>query len=167
MDSLLTALVLDDEPKACRLLNSLLDEFCDEIGEVFVTTSWKEAINKLETEQPDILFLDIKMPSLNGFDFLNTAENHISKVIFTTAYSEYAIKAIKHGAFDYLLKPIQVDELKIAVQKAARDQKELNKNNLSSVLNLLQEKIVPRQSTLAIHDKGGLIFIKIDTIILL
>ena len=76
----------------------------------------EEGIEKIETQKPDIIFLDIEMPRMNGFTMLQQIKNKNFEVIFITAYDHYAIKAIKFSALDYLLKPVEVEDLKAAVE---------------------------------------------------
>ncbi|MEC8603965.1 MAG: LytTR family DNA-binding domain-containing protein [Bacteroidota bacterium] len=113
-----TALIVDDEHKNRETLAKLIEQFCygvEVIGQAENVQSAKEFIDK---HNPQIIFLDIEMPGGNGFTLLEKFDNPSFQLIFTTAHADYAIKAIKFAALDYLLKPINVNELKIAVEKA-------------------------------------------------
>ena len=115
---MVTALIVDDENKNRESLAKLIDQFCygvEVIGNAENVKTAEEFINK---NQPQIVFLDIEMPGGNGFTLLEKYDNPEFQLIFTTAHADYAIKAIKFAALDYLLKPININELKVAVEKA-------------------------------------------------
>lgn len=165
--SLLSALIVDDEPKACNVLQSLVNEYCDEISEIQTCTNPDEAIDIIQSNSPDILFLDINMPQKSGFDMLDELGHFDGKLVFTTAYHEHAIKAFKYSAFDYLLKPIKIDDLVNTVQRVSREQNEQSQNG---DLQKLFEQFARRSSfpsSIAIHDKGGMLFLDPATIIYL
>jgi two-component system LytT family response regulator len=111
-------LIVDDEKKACTNLKNILLEFIDPgLNIVGIANSAEEAEKKLTTLMPDAVFLDIEMPNENAFHFLERISPFSFEVIFVTAYEEYAIRAFRLNAIDYILKPISINELRIAVQK--------------------------------------------------
>jgi two-component system LytT family response regulator len=114
---MIKALIVDDEYTAIELLQWLLHQYCPDITAVQSAAGVDEAAVKIRSFQPDIVFLDIKMPGRSGFDLLLELPEWKFEVIFTTAFNEYAIQAIKFSALDYLLKPIDADELVKAVSK--------------------------------------------------
>ncbi|MFT6828955.1 MAG: two-component system LytT family response regulator [Roseivirga sp.] len=109
------ALIIDDERLARKELTNLLQEY-PEIDIVGEAVNAEDAIEKIEALKPDLLFLDIQMPGKTGFELLQMLDN-VPEVIFTTAYDEYALKAFDFNALDYLLKPIEPDRLKEAINK--------------------------------------------------
>jgi two-component system LytT family response regulator len=111
------ALILDDEEYGAKNLQLLVEKFCNNIHSCFVTTNPIDARAILDSQAIDVLFLDINMPEMNGFDFLELAHQKPISVIFVTAFEEFALKALKVGAVDYLLKPISVVDLIKAVEK--------------------------------------------------
>lgn len=111
------ALIIDDEQAPIELLKWLIRQYCPEIIQVESARSAEEAITLLSSYQPDLVFLDIQMPRYNGFDFLEKIKPWSFEIIFTTAFNEFAIQAIRLSALDYLLKPIDDNELKRAVQR--------------------------------------------------
>jgi two-component system LytT family response regulator len=121
MDTKLKALIVDDEENARKLLHKLLEDtlyFC----EIRLTSSVDSAINELNKFEPDLIFLDIEMPGKDGFSMVNEIRNNSDKsdkpeIVFVTAYDQYAIQAIKKGAFDYLLKPVNRKELNECIYK--------------------------------------------------
>ena len=111
------ALIIDDEEKAREILELMLKLHAPEIGEIRLAAGGHFATEMLAEYQPDLVFLDIKMPGLSGFDWLASLQDRPFDVIFTTAYDQYAIQAIRFSAFDYLLKPVDPEDLRDAVQR--------------------------------------------------
>ena len=114
---MIKALIVDDEQASIDLLKWLITEYCPDISSVQWARSVKDAVPLIKSFQPDIVFLDIQMPHQNGFELLTSIDNWNFEVIFTTAYNEFAIQAIRFSALDYLLKPIDETELKKAVER--------------------------------------------------
>jgi len=110
-------LIVDDEQSAGRILKVLIEKHIPGEKQVEVSNHPAEALELLKTYQPSLVMLDIEMPGMNGFDFLNRASEWNFDVIFTTAYDKYAIKAIRFSALDYLLKPMDIVELQNAVNR--------------------------------------------------
>lgn len=132
------ALIIDDEKRTRQMIAKMVESFdlgieCFPIGE-----SVQSGIQAIRELQPDIVFLDIQMPDGTGFDLLNSLEERNFEVIFITAFEEYALKAIKFSALDYILKPIDSDELQIAVQKAVHT---VHKNVSGTQLSALNQNI--------------------------
>jgi len=113
------AILVDDERANVEVLQVLLDKYCPEIKVVATSSQVNEAIGLLNLHRPDILFLDIQMGKSTGFDLLNQLYEKSFEVIFVTAYDHYGIQAVKFAALDYLLKPVNPEELINAVAKAA------------------------------------------------
>ena len=120
----LRAVIIDDEANAREALQNMLKLVSPEVEICGEAKNVDLGIELINTQKPDLVFLDIQMPGKTGFDLLNSFEKLDFKVIFTTAYQEYALKAFRFSAIDYLLKPIDPDELIEAVNKS--------KNNVSS-----------------------------------
>ncbi len=152
-------LLVDDEAKARSILRSMLEEFCPQVELVGEAEELSAAVRLINKEKPDVVFLDIEMPGLTGLqllDFFNPEEIDFD-IIFTTAYSEYAIDAFRLSAVDYLLKPIQIDELERAVSKLKTKTKAENKAQIESLkINLKEETAFLR---LAVPVSDGLLFI--------
>jgi two-component system LytT family response regulator len=111
----LITIIIDDEPNAIRSLETILTEYCEGIEIAATANGALEGVKKVNTYHPDLVFLDVDMPGGNGFDFLEAFPDRDFKVIFTTASSDHALKAIKAKAEDYLLKPVDIDELNTAL----------------------------------------------------
>ncbi len=112
--------IIDDEKNSVEVLELLLKKKFKDIDIVGKFTSAPQGLEYLKKNEVDLVFLDIEMPYLSGFDILNRFESRTFNVIFVTAYDQYAIQAIKHAALDYLLKPLDVDQLKAAIEKLRR-----------------------------------------------
>lgn len=128
---MIKAVIIDDEKKSRELLNSMLTKHCPELSVTGMAESVQTGVDLIRKVNPDLIFLDIEMSDGTGFDLLEQVQGLNAGIIFTTAYDRYAVKAIKYSALDYLLKPIDLDELKTAVSKVSD-----KKNNLSSMENL-------------------------------
>src|SRR5215813_13346258 len=114
---MLKVLLIDDEERATDSLRLMIQKAVPEIDQVMVCNDSRKAADVIHNFQPALVFLDIQMPHLSGFELLEKMPNKNFKIIFTTAYNEYAIQAIRFSAFDYLLKPIDIEELQLAVQR--------------------------------------------------
>ncbi|HLV23212.1 MAG TPA: LytTR family DNA-binding domain-containing protein [Moheibacter sp.] len=157
---MIKTILVDDEKHAIITLEHLLKKFED--VEVLATVQDSTQAKAIILEKkPDLLFLDIEMPNLNGFDLLTQFNSPYFKVIFTTAYDQYAIKALKINALDYLLKPIDPDELRTALDKYLNDQIFTSDEQIS---HLNQFKNNQMSETLALSTSRGLIFIKIKDV---
>lgn len=166
--AVLNAIIVDDEEFARSSLYFLLQENCENVHIAGIAKSVNEARNLLNQHAIDLIFLDIAMPSENGFELIPQAQQANATVIFTTAYDQYALKAIKANALDYLLKPIDIDELKEAVNKAAKYIK-LNKaeNNRNESLKNLANDLNDRSSIkkITLPSGQGYRLVDIDDII--
>lgn len=127
---MIKAIIVDDEQRSRETLNGLIDRYCPEVFVIAQATGCKDGIEKTKKFDPDIVFLDIQMPDGSGFNFLEAFDKFNFEVIFTTAHDQYAIMAIKYSALDYLLKPVDPDELKIAINTflQKKDKGQINKN---------------------------------------
>src|SRR6186713_533391 len=117
---MIKAIIIDDEINCCKSLATLLDTNCPEIKVVDICYSASSALQSIQEHNPQLLFLDIEMPHMSGFDMLEALDNINFELIFTTSYDQYAIKAIRFSALDYLLKPIDRLELQKAVNKVTQ-----------------------------------------------
>ena len=163
---MIKALIIDDELKARNILNHYIENFIPEITEIKQADSVDSAIEILQNYEPGIVFLDVEMPHKNGFDFLVSLKDPSFDVIFTTAYNQYAIQAIRFSALDYLLKPVDPDELKAAVLRH-QEKKEsvLEKKQLFDNLVQNMDKKEIRDFRIAVPSNEGVYFFTIDEIL--
>ena len=159
------AIIIDDEKRARVSLSLLLQEYCPQVTIVAECENLPEGVKAIRKHQPDIVLLDIEMPGHSGLELLDFFdENEVNfSIIFTTAYNEYALKAFKFSAVDYLLKPIIPEELAEAVERAAK-QKQRFENFRAFKENLQQETLtkiaVPSGNTLLFLDTDKIMYIK-------
>ncbi len=159
-----TAIIIDDEAKGRFALKEKIKQYCPGVEVVAEAADGKEGIAGIAQYHPNIVFLDIEMPGMSGFEMLNAIHEKSFHLIFTTAYDQYAIKAIKYAAFDYLLKPIDIEELKTAVARSGTAENDQTKKQLQ----MLQQNIEhPKRQLhkLAIPTLDGLLFYDINDII--
>ncbi|HPH83871.1 MAG TPA: LytTR family DNA-binding domain-containing protein [Ferruginibacter sp.] len=160
---MLTAIIIDDEQMGRIALKQKLKDYCKDVNLLGEARNGEEGIQLIESLHPDIVFLDIEMPRMGGFDMLNRIPKKTFHLIFTTAYDQYAIKAIRYAAFDYLLKPIDIEELKEAVSKIKKE----NINDTEKKISALEQNLQSKSSLkkLAIHTLEGLLFFDMQDII--
>jgi two-component system LytT family response regulator len=138
MPNTIKVVIIDDEPGNIVTISELLKEYCPELMIAGTASNPLTGFDLVQATRPDIVFLDIEMPFGNAFDFLDKFEQVDFEVIFITAFSNYALKAIKYDALDYILKPVDINELKLAVTKAMKRLEDKNKNSrIASILNIL------------------------------
>lgn len=158
------AILIDDERNSLEMLEWNLQKTCPDVEIIAMCDSPLDGLEKIKQLKPDIIFLDIEMPQLNGFDLLDRLGKHDSDVIFTTAYNQFAIKAFKVCALDYLLKPIDPEDLKLAVQKAAGKKTKMSQEQLDLLLSYMKpEKTKSKRIALTASDH--LIFVETEKII--
>lgn len=134
------SVIIDDEKHGRENLSAVLSEYCSEVSVVGMANSVEDGAELIKKELPDLVFLDIEMPKANGFSLFEHFPNPEFEVIFVTAYDNYAIKAIRFSAADYILKPINYKDLKVAVEKVVKrlSLKEENSRIRELNRNLLQ-----------------------------
>lgn len=160
------AIIIDDETHCIETLTEKIKLYCPYIEIVHSFNKPQLALDYLDNEEhPDVIFLDIEMPVINGFSLIERVKKLDFKIVFTTAYDQYAIKAIKFSAFDYLLKPISKDDL---ILVADRLNKENNQPNFDNQLNVLLQQINQSQNDqikITIRTSEGMIFPYVKNII--
>jgi len=161
----LKALIVDDEFNARNNLKILIDEFCPELKIVGLVESAEEARIIIEKEKPDVVFLDIAMPKEDGFSLLKSYENRDFSVVFTTAYNEYALKAFKENAIDYLEKPISIDDLQKAVQKVLKVHGSNEQRTPAELSELVDEAMEGKNDRISIPTRDGYVIIRNTDII--
>src|SRR5580765_5192874 len=114
---MLKAIIVDDEPYCCEILAAMLESDCPDVAITAICNNAKDALAAIRQNSPDLVFLDVEMPKMNGFEMLEQLPSVNFHLIFTTSYDQYALKAIRFSAIDYLLKPIDEEELVKAIQK--------------------------------------------------
>lgn len=160
---MLKAVIVDDEPDCVKLLALQLKMYCPKVQVIAECTSSETGLLQIKELQPDIVFLDIEMPVMNGFQLLEKIGNINFSLVFVTAYDQFAVKAFRFNALDYLLKPIDGKDLKVAVEKALQqrpdpEQLKLLKQQLNSGEKYYPDKI-------ALPYQNGVIFTEIKNVL--
>ncbi len=159
------AIIIDDEKDSIQTLALLLSSYCPEIELIARCESGNEGIQAIRNHQPELVFLDIEMPQMNGFSMLEKLGSYPFEVIFVTAYNQYAIQAIKFSAFDYLLKPIDAEDLVKAVEKWKNKKAPVQPfEQFQHLLQSLKQPISTIQK-LAIPTVEGFLFVQMSEIV--
>ncbi|MEL6559678.1 MAG: LytTR family DNA-binding domain-containing protein [Bacteroidota bacterium] len=159
------AAILDDEKPGIEMLQWNLEQYCPSIEVTDTFNDPVKALSTLKTKPPKILFLDIEMPAMNGFEFLKRFDELPFHVVFVTAYDQFAIRAFKVSAFDYLLKPIDKDDLIRCVNNFQKDLKKKEKSHQIELLMNAIENPAKNLEKIALTTLEGLEFVKVDDII--
>jgi two-component system LytT family response regulator len=161
---MIKAIIVDDEPYSCESLATLLEQYCPAVKTAAICHSGEEGLAAIEANPPQILFLDIEMPKMNGFEMLERIPVVNFEIIFTTSYDQYAIKAIRFSALDYLLKPIDREDLQKAVQKVIQRLNYPAPQQLEILLHKLQHSASSIQK-IALPTMEGLQMVAVSSII--
>jgi two-component system LytT family response regulator len=167
MNRLFKTIIIDDEPAARRLMRSLLSEYAGQIEVIAEAGNGREAIEKIHALRPDLIFLDIQMPDLTGFEVLEQL-HYKPSIIFTTAYEQYAIKAFENFSIDYLLKPIKEDRLEQSIRKLSEFGKietagpGIDVNGLQEIIRQLQAP--PKATALPVKIGDRIILLRFEQI---
>ncbi|MDZ4839651.1 MAG: LytTR family DNA-binding domain-containing protein [Bacteroidota bacterium] len=163
INSKIITIIVDDEPRARRLLRTMIAENCPNLFVVDVAANVDDAELIIKKHNPQLVFLDIEMPNKSGFELLEIFGSDKFNLIFTTAYSDYAIKAFEVSAIDYLLKPIQTDQL---VKAVAKVKKAINEDDLKQKIEALQNNLdIANVKRIGLPSQHGLKFVMSNEII--
>jgi two-component system LytT family response regulator len=161
---MLKAIIIDDEEGARFTLSTLLAEYCPSISIVAQCSNVPEGVLAINKNSPDIVFLDIEMPVYNGFELVEFFKIVDFEIIFVTAYSQYAIRAFEVSAVDYLLKPVEIEQLQGAVEKASQKRSQAN---IMQRLDLMKSTYNGDEiKKIALPMSDGLMFVEVAEIIL-
>src|SRR6266498_518433 len=161
---MIKAIIIDDEPYCCEILAAMLEECCSDVKVIAICNNGVDGLASIRRLSPDLVFLDVEMPKMNGFAMLEQLSSVNFHLIFTTSYDQYALKAFRFSAIDYLLKPIDREELQKAVQKVIQR----SQAPLPQQLEILMQKIHQPTSSInkiALPTMDGLQMIPVDSII--
>ncbi len=162
--NIIRAIIIDDEQHCVKALINDLEKSCPSVVVIAACNSAKEGMLLIKKEKPDLVFLDIEMPWMNGFEMLELIENINFNIIFTTAHDQFAAKAFRISAVDYLLKPVDSNDLKEAVKKVGLKMNEQTGN--ANIENLLRNIKQPNnEQRIALPNKDGYEFAEVHHII--
>ncbi len=167
LNRVVNAIIVDDELHARELMVNYIGEYCENVEIVGVCCCAKEAYDVIVEKGPDLVFLDIEMPNGSGFDLLRMFKTIDFKVVFVTAFSEYAIEAFRFSAVDYLLKPLKIGDLSEAVEKVKNTLKV--HSSYAQLLDLLESYNSPKKTdkNYVISSANGFIVVRASDIIML
>lgn len=161
---MIKAILVDDEVSCTDVLHWQLETYCPSVKVLYECNSPEDAIEKIKTLQPDVIFLDIEMPGMNAFEMLNALKPFSFEVIFTTAYNQFAVQAFKEKAIDYLLKPIEKSDLIAAVEKLMQKEKTKSSEKMEELLSLFKEQMKANKKV-ALPTNDGISFLNVDQIV--
>ncbi len=161
---MIRTIIIDDEAHAIEALKYELEKNCPEVEIIAELVDPKEGLKAINSLNPSLVLLDIEMPWMSGFDLLKAVEKINFDVIFITAYDQYAIRAFKFSAIDYLLKPVNGKELKESISKISRKAKRFNNDHFNYLINNLSQK-KDEIERIVLPTSDGLEFVKIKQII--
>ncbi|MFK8046223.1 MAG: LytR/AlgR family response regulator transcription factor [Crocinitomicaceae bacterium] len=156
------AIIVDDEFRARGVLQNLLATFCTDVDVVAECKDVESAVEEINKHKPDLVFLDVEMPRYSGYELVDFFDEINFNIVFVTAYDQYAVKAFEISAIDYLLKPIEVERLVLAVSKV---QKNIEASAYKERLNLLANDIKKSKESFAYVLKGYTHYTKFDDIV--
>ncbi len=162
---MIEAILIDDELDSLDTLGLELGEYCPDVKVIAQCSSAKDGLKAILEYRPDLVFLDIEMPLMNGFELLNSLNEITFDVIFVTAYDQFAIRAFEFDAVDYLLKPVLKSKLVQAVNKVIeRKTTKLNRANLAALINNISVQVGSGMRNIALSTNEGFEFVVLDQI---
>jgi two-component system, LytTR family, response regulator len=156
------AIIIDDELDFIESLKVLIDLHCPQIKVIDTASTVKEGIALIRKRKPDLIFLDINMPDGNGFDLPEKISGRNYEIIFTTSFNEFAVRAFEFSALHYLIKPIDIDELKKTINKYEKQKSNID---IEKRLNVLDGSIRRNLDKIIIPDSSGLQIVEVNDII--
>jgi two-component system, LytTR family, response regulator len=162
---MLKTVIIDDDYVSRMILREMLEKFLDNIEILGEAGSVADGIKLIEDSNPDVVLLDISLPDGTGFDLLDKLKKISFKLIFITAYSEYAIKAFKYSTFDYIIKPINVEDLTKAIMRIPEIHNADNNTSVNSLKENLSATVEKNSKTIALPEPNGFAIIKVEDII--
>lgn len=166
---MISTIIIDDEPWAIDVLTMMLKKKCSQDVQIVATSnSPKLGIDLIEKHKPDLVFLDIEMPGMTGIDVVRSFHNPTFRVVFITAFDAYAVEAFRLSAMDYLLKPVEADDIVRVIEKIKNDIRK-NENPASAQLQQLEKLLMrntgPTESKIAIGMADKIVFVNINDIL--
>ena len=161
---MIRCVLVDDESNSLEMMEWLLQTYCPQVKIEAMCNSAEKAIDVIEKVKPDVVFLDIEMPQMNGFDMLEQFDKLFFDVIFCTAYDQFAIKAFKYSALNYLLKPVDPDDLKETIQRIEERRAIPTRDQLELLMQGIRSQ-KPTASRIALTTNDGMIFVSTSDIL--
>jgi len=162
---MIRCILIDDERNALEMMEWLIKTYCPEVEIVHMCTSAQQGIESINAHKPDVIFLDIEMPRMNGFDMLEQFDKLFFDVVFCTAYDQFAIKAFKYSALNYLLKPVDPEDLKVTVARIEERKSVPSKEQFELLLQNINQPVKSTPQRIALTTGDGMIFVPTTDII--
>ena len=162
---MIKCILIDDERNALEMMEWLLKTYCPQVEIAALCNSAEQGIEAIHKHKPDVIFLDIEMPKMNGFDMLEKFDKLTFEVVFCTAYDQFAIKAFRYSALNYLLKPVDPDDLKETVQRIEERRSVPTREQFELLLQNIQQPAKNTPQRIALSTNDGLIFVPTHDII--
>jgi two-component system LytT family response regulator len=162
---MIRCILIDDETNSLEMMEWLLKTYCPQVKIEAMCNSAQMGIEAIQRYKPDVVFLDIEMPHMNGFDMLEQFDTLDFDVVFCTAYDQFAIKAFKYSALNYLLKPVDPDDLQETVRRIEAKQAAPTRAQIELLMQGLQQAQKPGVSRIALTTSDGLLFVSTNDII--
>jgi two-component system LytT family response regulator len=162
---MIKSILIDDEKNALEMMEWLLKTYCPQVEIAALCNSAEMGIEAINRHRPDVVFLDIEMPRMNGFDMLEQFDKLFFDVVFCTAYDQFAIKAFKYSALNYLLKPVDPDDLKATIARIEEKKAIPTKEQFELLLQNINQPVKTTPQRIALTTNDGLIFVPTADII--
>jgi two-component system LytT family response regulator len=162
---MIRCILIDDERNALEMMEWLIKTYCPQVEIVDMCTSAQQGIESINAHKPDVIFLDIEMPRMNGFDMLEQFDKLFFDVVFCTAYDQFAIKAFKYSALNYLLKPVDPEDLKATVARIEERKSVPSKEQFELLLQNINQPVKSTPQRIALTTGDGMIFVPTTDII--
>src|SRR6187397_1116175 len=162
---MIRCIIIDDERNALEMMEWLLKTYCPQVEIVDMCTSAQQGIESINMHKPDVIFLDIEMPRMNGFDMLEQFDKLFFDVVFCTAYDQFAIKAFKYSALNYLLKPVDPEDLKETIRRIEEKKASPSKEQIELLFQNIKQTSKPAPQRIALTSGDGMIFVPTQDIL--
>ena len=162
---MIRCVLVDDERNALEMMEWLLKTYCPQVDIAAMCSHPEQALDIIREKKPDVVFLDIEMPHMNGFDLLEKIGQIDFEVVFCTAYDQFAIRAFRYSALDYLLKPVDPDDLKATVQRIEQRRSLPSREQFDLLLHSIRRPEPQTPQRIALTTNDGLIFVPTSSII--
>src|SRR6187200_2749263 len=156
---MISCILIDDESHSLEMTEWLLKTYCPQVTISAMCKSAETGIEAIHKHRPDVIFLDIEMPHMNGFDMLEQFDKLFFDVVFTTAYDQFAIKAFKYSALNYLLKPVDPEDLKETIRRSEEKKSAPSKEQIELLFQNIRTAPKPAVQRIALTTGDGMIFV--------
>ncbi len=162
---MIRCVLIDDEKNSLEMMEWLLKTYCPQVKIEAMCNAAAEGIAAIQKYNPDLVFLDIEMPHMNGFDMLEQFDKLTFDVVFCTAYDQFAIRAFKYSALNYLLKPIDPDDLKETIRRIEEKKSAPSKEQIDLLFQSIRQPVKPTAQRIALTTADGMIFVPTQDIL--